>query len=105
MCSPLLSNQLKVNHQDQRGLQTIDLPQTSPETNPDGPGYTDLNSIAEVTRSTEKMKVKSSKKQQQQQQQTVEEVRFDEKVLHCAWHPTSSTVAVAGKAGLCLYKV
>ena len=96
------SNQLKINHQDQRGLQTIDLPQTTPESTPDGAtGYTDISSIAEVTRSTEKMKLKHNKKNQQ----PVEEVRFDEKVLHCAWHPTSSTVAVAGKAGLCLYKV
>lgn len=33
------------------------------------------------------------------------EVKLDEKVLHCAWHPTSNTIAVAGKSGLCLYKV
>jgi hypothetical protein len=33
------------------------------------------------------------------------EVRLEEKVLHCCWHPSNNTVAVAGHAGLCLYKV
>jgi len=33
------------------------------------------------------------------------EVRLDEKVLHCSWHPVNNTIAVAGHAGLCLYKV
>jgi hypothetical protein len=36
---------------------------------------------------------------------TTSEVRLDEKVLHCSWHPSNNTVAVAGHAGLCLYKV
>jgi hypothetical protein len=34
-----------------------------------------------------------------------EPVRLDEKVLHVAWHPFDNTIAVAGKSGLCLYKV
>mmetsp|Transcript_3579 Transcript_3579/g.5586 ORF Transcript_3579/g.5586 Transcript_3579/m.5586 type:complete len:523 (-) Transcript_3579:96-1664(-) len=33
------------------------------------------------------------------------EVKLDEKVLHCTWHPTNNTIAVAGVGGLCLYKV
>lgn len=33
------------------------------------------------------------------------EVKLDEKVLHVCWHPTGNTIAVAGKVGLCLYKV
>lgn len=36
---------------------------------------------------------------------TTSEVRLDEKVLHCTWHPVNNTIAVAGHAGLCLYKV
>jgi hypothetical protein len=50
----------------------------------------------------EKLKIKDRKNSNKYQQS---EVRLDEKVLHCAWHPTSNTIAVAGKTGLCLYKV
>jgi hypothetical protein len=31
------------------------------------------------------------------------ELRQDEKVLHCAWHPSNNNIAVAGVAGLCFY--
>ena len=50
------------------------------------------------TRSLTKMGVSAVKR-------TTSEVRLDEKVLHCCWHPVNSTVAVAGHAGLCLYNV
>jgi hypothetical protein len=33
-----------------------------------------------------------------------QDVNYDEKVLLTAWHPKNNTIAVAGKAGLCLYK-
>jgi hypothetical protein len=32
-------------------------------------------------------------------------VKPDQKILHCAWHPLSNTVAVAAQAGLFLYQV
>ena len=33
-----------------------------------------------------------------------QEVRHDEKVLHCAWHPNGNQVAAVGAHGLCFYK-
>jgi serine/threonine-protein phosphatase 2A regulatory subunit B len=100
------SNQLKISHQDQRGLKSIDLPRPSPENGATGPTATMSvggdGSGAEVSRSLERMRMGHGAKSQAHDQ---DEVRLDEKVLHCAWHPTNNTVAVAGKAGLCLYKV
>ncbi len=61
------------------------------------------SAVADTTRSMERMRMNSGPTRAHQAAQ--EEVRLDEKVLHCAWHPTNNTVAVAGKAGLCLYKV
>eukprot|EP01038_Epipyxis_sp_PR26KG_P011963 gene11963-16012_t len=75
------SNQLKVYYQEKRCVRTIDLPAT-PE----------CNTPSNLSKSMEKVKMKDS------------ELRLDEKVLHCAWHPSNNTVAVAGKTGLCLYR-
>lgn len=93
------SNQLKIYHQDVRGLRSVDLPQI-PNVNGEAlsPNTAiDIN-MHETVSGMEKMKIKSSKAQNQ-------DIKFDEKVLHCAWHPTNNTIAVAGKTGLCLYKV
>lgn len=104
----LRSNQLKISHQDQRGLKSIDLPRPTPESAAGGATSTlsaDQHSgggVAEASRSVDRMRLNSGSSRGQP---SAEEVRLDEKVLHCAWHPVSNTVAVAGKAGLCLYKV
>jgi hypothetical protein len=104
------SNQLKISHQDQRGLKSIDLPRPTPEGSSalgSGAGASTMNvsdhgaGDSAAAQALSRMKLGGASKSQQQQ----EEVRLDEKVLHCAWHPQNNTVAVAGKAGLCLYKV
>jgi hypothetical protein len=96
---------LKIYHQDSRGLRNVDLPKTLIE----GEGALSPNNAMDVAGSNdnmsnqlEKLKIKDRKNSNKYQQS---EVRLDEKVLHCAWHPTSNTIAVAGKTGLCLYKV
>ena len=33
------------------------------------------------------------------------DIRADQKILHCAWHPFNPQVAVAGQAGLYFYNV
>ncbi len=109
------SNQLKISHQDQRGLRSIDLPRPTPESGVSGGPTSTLNAdddvhsgVAEAARSMDRMRMNSgplNSGSSRSAQHSAEEVRLDEKVLHCAWHPVSNTVAVAGKAGLCLYKV
>ena len=95
------SNQLKIYHQDVRGLRSVDLPQV-PSVNgePLSPNIGLDANVNEATVGMEKMKIRNNTKQHGNQ-----EIKFDEKVLHCAWHPTNNTIAVAGKTGLCLYKV
>lgn len=116
------SNQLKVFHQDGRGLRNVDLPQTL-----DGSASSalmmvaadadDASGIRDITKGLDRTRIGNSnnssrsKPGQNGSNQTSShnpspgEVRLEEKVLHCAWHPTSNTIAVAGKVGLCLYKV
>ena len=53
----------------------------------------------DVTRSLQKSSLSARRST------SASEVRLDEKVLHCSWHPVNNTIAVAGHAGLCLYKV
>jgi hypothetical protein len=97
----LFSNQLKIFHQDPRGLRNVDLPKTITEGEPLSPNPAMESGVNEMNNQLEKMKMKENRKSGKYQN----EVKLDEKVLHCAWHPTSNTIAVAGKTGLCLYKV
>jgi hypothetical protein len=71
--------------------------------------------ISEMNRGMERIHIRDVRNTQLQQSQLQSqqqrsmhyqpEVRLDEKVLHCSWHPNNNTIAVAGKVGLCLYKV
>lgn len=116
------SNQLKVFHQDGRGLRNVDLPQTLTENSSLGgnkmvvqeaedPHPSNNNSVNGLSRSLERSRITSnnnsvsSRRNNNSNSSSQQEVRLEEKVLHCAWHPTSNTIAVAGKVGLCLYKV
>lgn len=108
------SNQLKIFHQDGRGLRNVDLPQSIIEGEPLSPNIAVETGVNELGKSVDKMKLRDTSRgssgigggggggRSSSQQQ---EVKLDEKVLHCSWHPTSNTIAVAGKVGLCLYKV
>eukprot|EP01039_Chlorochromonas_danica_P001990 gene1990-2173_t len=94
------SNQLKVYHHDGRGtLRNVDLPRTI--SGDMSPSIVTDSSSQDLSKPMDKMKIADGR--QGRQKQT--EIRLDEKVLHCTWHPTNNTVAVAGKTGLCLYKV
>lgn len=105
------SNQLKIFHQDGRGLRNVDLPQSIIEGEPLSPNIAVETGVNELGKSLDKVKLRETSRgsggsggggRGGSQQQ---EVKLDEKVLHCSWHPTSNTIAVAGKVGLCLYKV
>uniref|UniRef100_A0A7S3HJU9 Serine/threonine-protein phosphatase 2A 55 kDa regulatory subunit B n=1 Tax=Spumella elongata TaxID=89044 RepID=A0A7S3HJU9_9STRA len=96
------SNQLKVfNGDDGRGLRDITLPTVASE--PGAPlaaqAVDEASGIVDVTRSLQKSSLSARRST------SASEVRLDEKVLHCSWHPVNNTIAVAGHAGLCLYKV
>lgn len=56
----------------------------------------------EINVGMDRMKINGSRKSSKNLQSSI---KLDEKVLHCAWHPQNNTIAVAGKSGLCLYKV
>mmetsp|Transcript_3258 Transcript_3258/g.3553 ORF Transcript_3258/g.3553 Transcript_3258/m.3553 type:complete len:442 (-) Transcript_3258:1458-2783(-) len=96
------SNQLKIFHQDARGLRNVDLPKTIVEGDTLSPNQAMDTGNNEVYTQMERLKLKDRKHSAKSAQA---EVKLDEKVLHCAWHPSSNTIAVAGKSGLCLYKV
>lgn len=98
----LHSNQLKIFHQDARGLRNVDLPKTIVEGDTLSPNQAMDTGNNEVYTQMERLKLKDRKHSAKSAQA---EVKLDEKVLHCAWHPSSNTIAVAGKSGLCLYKV
>lgn len=51
------------------------------------------------------MKVPPRVHKESRQLQTDSSVRLEEKVLHCAWHPTQAMVAVAGINGLSFYEL
>lgn len=99
------SNQLKVyNGEDGRGLRDITLPAAPAE--PGTPlsaqpavSVDEASGVVDVTRSLQRSSLAARRST------SASEVRLDEKVLHCSWHPTNNTIAVAGHAGLCLYKV
>jgi hypothetical protein len=96
----LFSNQLKVYHHDSRSqVRTVDLPRVVSE---DSSPSIVTDSTQDITKGMDKLKFAE---QRQSRQKTQTEIRLDEKVLHCSWHPSNNTIAVAGKAGLCLYKV
>lgn len=111
------SNQLKIFHNDGRGLRNVDLPQTlTGEGDILSPNVADETTVNELGKSLERgaringknhnhSNNSSRHNSQHGHAQQQQEVRLDEKVLHCSWHPTSNTIAVAGKVGLCLYKV
>ncbi len=89
---------MKIYHQDNRGLRNVDLPMTLSD-NPNPPTLEDQMNTLRITGQG------GAGAGQAGTGSGAMEVRLDEKVLHCAWHPTSNTIAVAGKTGLCLYKV
>ena len=98
----LYSNQLKVyNGDDGRGLRDITLPTAAPEpgTPLSAQAVDEASGVVDVTRSLQRSSLAARRAT------SASEVRLDEKVLHCAWHPVNNTIAVAGHAGLCLYKV
>lgn len=96
-----LSNQLKVCQHDTGGLQTVDLTE-DPLDDPfrDESSPTTVMSINSIAKSVEQFTPAGSNSFIDN---FFPEVRPDEKVLHCAWHPTSNHVAVAGRSGLCIY--
>jgi serine/threonine-protein phosphatase 2A regulatory subunit B len=146
MATGSYSNQLKVFHQDGRGLRNVNLPQTLDATaggNAAGMGNNSMtgnsnnimhqamivqdaeeasgssssgsaNSVSglsrqfdrsnRITSNSSRRGANSSNNNNNSNSEPLE-VRLEEKVLHCAWHPTANTIAVAGKVGLCLYKV
>jgi hypothetical protein len=91
---------LKIFHQDSRGLRNVDLPKAISDGDALSPNQAAEGGNVDIANHLDKMKLKERKSGKYQN-----EVKLDEKVLHCAWHPTSNTIAVAGKSGLCLYKV
>ena len=117
------SNQLKVYHQDSRVLKQIDLPAAPPEaaagtqgTLGQGLGFAptsvlEINGVVDLSKAMDKVSLRGGGADKgggalaQGRTPTAADVQLDEKVLHCAWHPSNNTIAVAGKAGLCLYKV
>lgn len=116
VCDQYCSNQLKVFHQDGRGLRTIDLPKfaennslsLSPNAPTDKPLDESLDGM-KLSESNGNISGKFSKSFHHNHHHArgaeTQPVKLDEKVLHLAWHPFDNTVAVAGKSGLCLYKV
>lgn len=114
------NNQLKVYYQDGRGLRTIDLPKIvleNGELNSNLGLSPNIPQEKTVEESLEKVKLKditgsssgklskSTLQHHHPKGNFTEPLKLDEKVLHVAWHPLDNTVAVAGKSGLCLYKV
>lgn len=121
------SNQLKVYHQDSRSLKQIDLPNLPAETEGDKnqdqsqmygispTSVMEINGLVhDLSRSlSEKAKMVTGSGGSSRdslvvtgaKSPTAADVQLEDKVLHCTWHPNNNTIAVAGKAGLCLYKV
>ena len=103
-----LSNQLKVCQHDTGGLQTVDLSE-NPLDDPfrDESSPTTVMSINSIAKSVEQFTPTPLSGVYTGSNSFIDnffpEVRPDEKVLHCAWHPTSNHVAVAGRSGLCIY--
>ena len=106
--SCLFSNQLKVCQHDTGGLQTVDLSE-NPLDDPfrDESSPTTVMSINSIAKSVEQFTPTPLSGVYTGSNSFIDnffpEVRPDEKVLHCAWHPTSNHVAVAGRSGLCIY--
>eukprot|EP01036_Dinobryon_divergens_P027039 gene27039-35748_t len=102
------SNQLKVCQHDTGGLQTVDLSE-DPLDDPfrDESSPTTVMSINSIAKSVEQFTPTPLGGVYAGSNSFIDnffpEVRPDEKVLHCAWHPTSNHVAVAGRSGLCIY--
>jgi hypothetical protein len=99
------SNQLKVRQHDKGGLQTVDLTE-DPLEDPfrDESSPTTVMAINSIAKSVEQFTATPlSGGSNSFIDNFFPEVRPDEKVLHCAWHPTSNLVAVAGRSGLCIY--
>jgi hypothetical protein len=97
----ICSNQLKFyNGTDGRGLRDITLPESPAE--PGTPISTqaveEASGVVGVQRSMNRATLSGSRC-------NPADVLLEEKVLHCTWHPTNDTIAVAGTAGLCLYKI
>lgn len=111
------SNQMKVYHQDSRCLKQIDLPHSPPDSSNEQQQYgisptsvLQINGMMnDLSRSlSDKAKLNSNSNATivtGAESPTAANVQLEEKVLHCAWHPNNNTIAVAGKTGLCLYKV
>jgi len=98
---------LKVYQGDsKKGIKTIDLPSnfdtniihTANQNKANGSVSTPTSTIS---KGLDRLKLSSKDNKDGSQS----ELKLEEKVLHCAWHPSNNAVAVAGKAGLCIYRM
>lgn len=69
-----------------------------PATTTPAPAVLEFDGLVDLTKAMNQARISDSSA-------SASGVALEDKVLHCAWHPSNNTIAVAGKSGLFLYKV
>lgn len=104
-------NLLKIYHGENKGLREIELPISSINSNYGSQIRNNIDTLSSLATSIQNIKLTDSIVNSENVSKPVKlnrkpsEIKTESKILHCTWHPNDDIIAVAGKNGLCIYRV